>query len=143
MGFTSLYSGLIKCGHCGCTLGRGKLRDKYIWRCNTYRAKGKDVCPLNAIPESEIERLIKEVMNTSIIEENNLRSTIRAIVAHHDRTLEFLLMDGTSMTKAWISSSRKHSWTEEMKERARIKSKQIHKERRKEYEENHSHSIHN
>ena len=138
-----LYSGLIKCGHCGCTLGRGKLRDKHLWRCNTYRAKGKDVCPLNAIPESEIERLIKEVIHSTVIEESNLRSTIRAMVARNDRTIEFHLADGTSMTKAWIPSSRKHSWTEEMKERARILSKQQHKERRKEHEKNHSHSVNN
>jgi DNA invertase Pin-like site-specific DNA recombinase len=136
-----LYSGLIKCGHCGCTLGRGKLRDKYIWRCNTYRAKGKDVCPLNAIPESEIERLIKEVIHSAVIEEKNLRSTIKTMVARNDRTIEFHLADGTSMTKAWIPSSRKHSWTEEMKERARKISKQKHKERREAYEENHSHSV--
>lgn len=138
-----LYSGLIKCGHCGCTLGRGKLRDKYIWRCNTYRAKGKNACPLNAIPESEIERLIKEVIHSSVIEANNLRSTIKAIVARNDRTLEFQLVDGTSITKEWIPSSRKNSWTPEMKERARIISKQQHKERRTIYEENHSYSVNN
>lgn len=136
-----MYAGLIKCGHCGCTLGRGQLRDKHIWRCNTYRSKGKDVCPLNAIPESEIERLIEEVMSSSVIEENSVRSTIKTIVALNDRTLEFRRMDGTSITKAWIPPSRKTSWTKEMKERARILSKQQHKERRKEHEKNHSHTV--
>ena len=92
-------------------------------------------------PESEIERLIKEVIHSAVIEEKNLRSTIKTMVARNDRTIEFHLADGTSMTKAWIPSSRKHSWTEEMKERARkIKSKQNTK-KEEEYEENHSHSV--
>ena len=101
------------------------------------------MCPLNAIPESEIERLIKEVIHSSVIEANNLRSTIKAIVARNDRTLDFQLADGTSITKAWIPSSRKNSWTPEMKERAHMISKQQHKERRTIYEENHSHSVNN
>jgi len=138
-----MYAGLIKCGHCGCSLGRGKLRDKYIWRCNTYRAKGKDVCPLNAISESEIERLIKEVLSTSVIEEKSLRTRMKAIVALNDRTLEFCLVDGTSITKAWIPPSRKSSWTIEMKEHASLISKQHHQERRTKYEENNCHSLNN
>ena len=129
-----MYAGLIKCGHCGCTLGRGQLRDKYIWRCNTYRSKGKDVCPLNAIPESEIERLIKEVMSTSVIEEANLRATIKAIFAFNDRTLKFFLVDGTTITKS-MDSYQVAKQLDDRNERAAAYNQKLHQERRKKHEE--------
>ena len=138
-----IYSGLITCAHCGSTLGRGNSNNKFQWRCPTYRVKGKAACPSTYIPESEIERLIKEVLNVYAIDEKVIKTNIQSLIAHEGRTLEFKLAGGESITKTWSLSSRKESWTEEMRIKASLLTKQQHQERRTIYEENHSHSVNN
>lgn len=58
------FSGKVKCGYCGCGVSR-RTREKGIkvWNCNTKERKGKDMCCLKRIKESDLEKATEGIKN--------------------------------------------------------------------------------
>lgn len=131
-----MFSGLIACGNCGAKLGRGKAKTKYVYRCPTYRQKGKSACPGKNIPETELIRLTSEVLCIESLKREYLDSQINSITTALDHRLIFKLRSGEEINKVWKVTSRKESWTDEMKEKARLKSQMQHQERKMTHDEN-------
>ena len=131
-----LFSSLIVCGHCGATLGRGKAGMKFVYRCPTYRQKGKDACPAKNIPEEELHRITSEVLNKVAFDRQYLENNIESIVSGPNQKLDYKLRSGTIVSKEWMVPSRKGSWTPEMKEKARKASQKQHQERKTKYDKN-------
>ena len=108
------FSGLITCGNCGKKYRRKVTGTGAVWICSTYNHKGKSACASRQIPEAALEKL------TADLDLND----ITRITANKGNRLVFRFRDGHECTRQWEDRSRSESWTPEMKERARIRTKQ-------------------
>ena len=107
------YTGLITCGCCGSRYIRKKTRRGPIWNCTTYNTRGKAACQSRAIPERVLDSLTADIS----------LGDLRALRAENGNRLVFCFRDGSESVKRWEDRSRAESWTLEMKEAARQKSK--------------------
>ena len=103
-------SGKVFCGICGKRCRRKKRHDKQVWICNTFNMKGKAACPAKAVPEEILSDFIAEI-----------NGSIEKVEVCGDNILHFHLADSNVVTRQWQDTSRKDSWTDEMKTKAREK----------------------
>ena len=104
------FTGLIVCDGCGKHYRRKTTATGIVWICSTYNTHGKKACAdSKAIPESVLYELTAD---TPI-------GDLTAIRAEKDNTLIFCFKNGSQTVKRWQDRSRRESWTEEMKEKAR------------------------
>ena len=104
------FTGLIVCDCCGKHYRRKTTATGIVWICSTYNTHGKKACAdSKAIPESVLYELTAD---TPI-------GDLTAIRAEKDNTLIFCFKNGSQTVKRWQDRSRRESWTEEMKEKAR------------------------
>jgi len=114
------FTGLIRCGICGAPFGHkiagaGPRYKKPVWICNTYNTLGKAHCPSQMIPE--------DILTIKTQEAGGFAGLKEILVPGHNR-LTFVYDDGTSRDITWAHPSRRESWTPEMREAARQKSKE-------------------
>lgn len=107
------YSGLITCRCCGARYSRKVTHGGPVWICTTYNTQGKAACPSKAVPERVLDSM---TANTSL-------DDLTALRAENGNRLVFCFKDGSESVKRWEDRSRAESWTPEMKEAARQKSK--------------------
>ena len=107
------YSGLITCGCCGARYSRKVTHGGPVWICTTYNSQGKAACPSKAIPERVLDSLTTDIS----------LDDLTALRAENGNRLVFCFKDGSESVKRWEDRSRAESWTPEMKEAARQKSK--------------------
>ena len=104
------FTRLIVCANCGKHYKRKTTATGIVWICSTYNIHGKKACAdSKAIPESVLYELTAD---TPI-------GDLTAIRAEKDNTLTFCFKNGSQTVKRWQDRSRRESWTEEMKEKAR------------------------
>jgi DNA invertase Pin-like site-specific DNA recombinase len=103
------FSGKILCENCGKHYIRKNAHGKIVWRCTTFEKLGKSRCAARQIPESVLETLTSEVGGTENV------AQIRVPAAN---ALVFVLRDGAEFEREW-HTSRRDSWTHEMREAAR------------------------
>ena len=103
------FTGLIVCANCGKHYKRKTTATGIVWICSTYNTHGKKACASKAIPESVLYELTAD---TPI-------GDLTAIRAEKNNTLIFCFKNGSQTVKRWQDRSRRESWTEEMKEKAR------------------------
>ena len=103
------FTGKIICANCGKRYKRKTTATGVFWICSTYNTYGKEKCPSKQIPETLLEELIKEYD----------MDKITAITSEKNNVLIFSFTDNTQAVKRWQDRSRKQSWTEEMKQKAR------------------------
>lgn len=103
------FTRLIVCANCGKHYKRKTTATGIAWICSTYNTHGKKACASKAIPESVLYELTAD---TPI-------GDLTAIRAEKDNTLVFCFKNGERTVKRWKDRSRRESWTEEMKEKAR------------------------
>ena len=120
-----LFSGYIRCGHCGRSLkyyrtNAGKY-DKAIWACPIFYTMGKSFCPSQKIPEDILIAKTKEILSIDAIDRKILSCRLREIVVPAHNQLRYILKDGSTVDVEWQHHSRKESWTPEMKQAAREK----------------------
>ena len=106
---TTDFSGKVYCGICGKRCRRKQRHGKPIWICNTFSMHGKTACPAKAVPEDILSEYAAEI-NLEMIEKVEVCS---------DNVLRFRLSDKSIVTKQWQGRSRRDSWTDEMKAKAR------------------------
>ena len=83
-----------------------------------YATKGER-CKSVRIPESVLIEKAKEALGIDEINKEIVKEKLKSIVAHPDRVLEFVFNDGTKKAIPWELKSRRFSWSEEAREKAR------------------------
>lgn len=131
-----LFTGLVRCGQCGKMFFR-KIRNrntkyaKPVWSCSLFDTIGKEACPAKQIPEKILIAKTTEMLGTADWERERLLQEVKLIKALEDNTLVYIFRDGHSRETRWQNPSRRESWTEEMKQKAREKSLANAEKRRK------------
>ena len=109
------FSSLITCSICGKHYRRKATKTGPVWICSTYNTYGKSHCASKAIPEETLM-----IAASSVADFND----ITGITAEKGNILVFYLANGETVVKQWEDRSRADSWTAEMKEAARKKTKE-------------------
>ena len=125
-GATKRYplSGMITCAACGKNYQRKVFRNEGTWLCATFARRGKKYCPTSKqIPESILFSVICDVLNISEFDETVVKSQIKQIIVPEPNELVFVFHNGEKVQKHWEHISRSESWTNEMKQAARERSK--------------------
>jgi hypothetical protein len=104
------FTGKIVCGICGKHYRRKKNSGTWKWQCSTYLEHSKAVCDAKQVPEAILEEYAKDYPE------------FEEIYVSAPNTLTFLMSDGTTAVRQWKDRSRAESWTDEMRENARLKS---------------------
>jgi DNA invertase Pin-like site-specific DNA recombinase len=105
------FTGKIICGLCGKNYRRkttaiGTPYERVVWICGTFNSRGKDACPSQQIPEDILLEIVGEDFESGRVPEPN--------------ALIIVMPDGSEIERRWQHKSRRESWTEEKRERARV-----------------------
>ena len=119
-----VFTSKIQCGLCGKNYKRkiaksGTKYEKPMWMCSTLNNYGKKYCPSSRIPEEILEKLSAEVLKIPKFDKQIFKNKISKIVVPSKGKLKFILNDGNEVLKTWEYPSRRDSWTEEMRDKAR------------------------
>ena len=119
-----VFTSKIQCGLCGKNYKRkiaksGTKYEKPVWMCSTFNNYGKKYCPSSRIPEEILEKLSAEILNMPKFDEQIFKNKVSKIVVPSKGKLKFILNDGNEVLKTWEYPSRRDSWTEEMRDKAR------------------------
>ena len=115
----SLLTGKIICGKCGNTFKRVTSNGTPGWNCRTYQEKGVTFCKAKKIPEDTLKAVCADVMGTEAFNDDEFDNQIDHIEVLADNRLVFIFKDGHQAERTWTHRSRRESWTEEMKQKAR------------------------
>lgn len=110
---TYRFTSLITCAKCGKHFRRKLVRGKPIWICPTFNYEGKAACPAKQIPEEILEEITADMD----------MERLTGITADDGNQLLFHFSDGTAAEKIWRDRSRSESWTDEMRQNARARTK--------------------
>ena len=105
-----IFTGKIVCGQCGKHYRRKITANQPVWICATFNRLGKSQCASQQIPEKVLLELV----------DGEPFSQIRVPEAN---TVIIVRPDGSEITKHW-QTSRRDSWTEEMRMAASEKAKE-------------------
>lgn len=123
-------SSKIVCCNCGKHYSHRTSQSKVSWQCPTFLYEGKNVCPAKQIPEQTLYDLICEVLGLEHFDEHEFNGRILEIRVVAPNELDFVFSDGHTVHRAWKDRSRSESWTDEMKQAASERSKQMHENKR-------------
>lgn len=113
------FTSMIQCGICGKNYKRKVQRGKVAWYCSTYQDKGKAGCPSKKIPENVLFSLSNEMLGLDEFDASVFEEEIVQITVPKQGKLVFEFKDGHTVEKNWQYRSRRESWTDEMREKAR------------------------
>jgi DNA invertase Pin-like site-specific DNA recombinase len=119
------FTGKIVCGNCGKHYQRRTTKGHVYWHCTTYLEHGKAACPAKQIPEETLLNLTAETLMTENFEEQAFLELVEHIEVPAANRLRFVYYDGHTHDYEWKDRSRAESWTDEMKQAARVKSLQL------------------
>jgi DNA invertase Pin-like site-specific DNA recombinase len=114
------FKGMVRCGVCGRAYVRKTTPSKHIWKCSFSVTKGIEACVSKQVPDCQIIQASNHILNRTEFDENYFKSKVESIEVMSERRLTFHLKDGTSKDNRW-NTSRSESWTEDMREQARIR----------------------
>ena len=116
---TSALTGKIVCCRCGRHFKRVNSNGTVGWNCSTYQSKGKAACQSKKIPDATLKAVTAEVLNLDEYSDEAFNALIDHIEVPGANQLRFYFRDGTIAEQTWKDKSRRDSWTEEMREKAR------------------------
>lgn len=121
----NLFTSMIYCKCCGKRFQRktahaGKENAYKKWTCSTFSRKGKAYCQNKQIPEETLITKTKETLGLETLEDLNLRDYLERIEIDGE-ILNFVLKNGEEKQLTWKVRSRRESWTEERRQKAREK----------------------
>lgn len=130
------FTSLLCCGLCGKHFRRkvtsaGTKYEKSVWICPTFNTYGKSACPAQQIPETILFAKTSEVLGVTEWDRETLMANISEIQVPGSSRLVYVFRDGRTQEIAWQNPSRRESWTEEMKQKARKDALKSAEERRK------------
>lgn len=113
------FTGLISCGECG-HIFKHKITKYYEnWVCSQYDDLGKDYCASKKIRDDVLRKATAQALNLDSFDEDVFKESVSGIDAFNRNKLVFHFKDGTTKEVIWQSPSRKDSWTDEMKLKAK------------------------
>ena len=115
----SVLTSKIICGKCGNTFKRVTSNGTPGWNCRTYQEKGVSFCKAKKIPEEILKAVCADVMGTEAFSDDEFGNQIDYIEVPVDNRLVFIFKDGHQAESIWTHRSRRESWTDEMKLKAR------------------------
>ena len=116
------FTGLIYCGECG-HLFKHKVTKYYEnWCCSQYDELGKAYCASKKIRDDVLRKACAEVLGIDSFDETIFKENIRRIDAFNGNRLVFHFINGISKEVIWDNPSRRDSWTDEMKLKAKERS---------------------
>lgn len=113
------FTSKIACSKCGKNYKRKITRGRVFWNCSTYLEFGRDSCHTKQIPEAILHSLATEVLGLAEFDEAAFEQQIQEIKALDHNLLIFVFHDGRTIQKQWQHKSRRESWSEEARQRAR------------------------
>ena len=131
-----LFTGLIHCGLCGGHFRRkidnaSRKYAKHACISSTFNRNGKQACSAQQIPESILIAKTSEILGTSDWDRETLLANIAEIQVPGPSRLIYVFHDGRTQEITWQNPSRRESWTEEMRQKAREDALKGAKKRRK------------
>lgn len=116
------FTGLIYCGECG-HLFKHKVTKYYeSWCCSQYDELGKAYCASKKIRDDVLRKVCAEALGIDSFDETTFKENIRRIDAFNGNRLVFHFINGISKEVIWDNPSRRDSWTDEMKLKAKERS---------------------
>ncbi len=115
----SCFSQRIVCGNCGHFYRRKVAHGRVNWICRIYVEQGKDACRCKQIPERALIDATMDVLGMESFDEAVVKQRVERIEVPAFNHLVFCLKDGQRIEHVWQDRSRRESWTDEMRERAR------------------------
>ena len=117
------FTGKVTCGCCGAhyrrkTVSYSANYKRVVWICATFNSRGRSYCPSRQIPEDVLMEATAKAMGVNAFDEDLFSLHVAGIVMH-DENLLFLFRDGSEKEVPWQNKSRKESWTDEMRQKAR------------------------
>lgn len=113
------FTGMIVCGRCGKHYKRKTNHARIIWHCSTYLIYGKAHCPARQVPEAILMMLTADVLGLTAFSEGTMREQLTRIEVPEQHRLVYAFKDGRKVERTWAPTSRKDSWDEAGRERAR------------------------
>ena len=123
-----IFTGKIKCLNCGKNYKRKIYQGKIFWSCTTYVEEGRNACPAKQIPEQILMSKTFAVLGITDFSEDLFREKIKQIIVPKHEQLRFVLQDGREIEVEWKNPSRRESWTEEKRQKARERTLNFWKE---------------
>ena len=116
------FTGLIYCGECG-HLFKHKVTKYYeSWCCSQYDELGKAYCASKKIRDDVLRKACAEALGIDSFDETTFKENIRRIDVFNGNRLVFHFINGISKEVIWDNPSRRDSWTDEMKLKAKERS---------------------
>lgn len=89
------FSGIVRCGNCGCSISRRTGQNGKKWICNTKERKSKAVCDLRTIYESELEDAAATALESDSFDADVVKSKVELITIDNAYVI-FRLKNGTT-----------------------------------------------
>ena len=114
-----LFKPRIECGH----LFKHKVTKYYEnWCCSQYDELGKAYCASKKIRDDVLRKACADALGIDSFDETTFKENIRRIDAFNGNRLVFHFINGISKEVIWDNPSRRDSWTDEMKLKAKERS---------------------
>lgn len=125
------FSNRIRCACCGGGYQHKTTQYSSFWLCTTYNVQGKEYCNgSKRIQENSLYDALNDYLGIQEFDEKTFNRKIDYMVAQGDNKIELHLKSGAVDVITCENSSRKKSWTPEMREKARLAAFEMHQKRR-------------
>ena len=117
----SVFTGMLVCANCGKKYRRRTVRRGHVWQCATYGVKGKSACASKQVPEDTLMQAAAAALGMPSFDADVFKSEIESVLVCSGNRLIFRFRDGSEKEIVWQDRSRRDSWTDEMKQKARLR----------------------
>lgn len=118
--FVSPFDKKIKCDSCNRNYVRKKNKYRAFWVCSSMSNKEATNCAQTlSLREDTLIELTNNALGIDKFDEALFNKEIERIIVHQSKDLDFVFKNGEVKTFHFEFKSRKESWTNEMKEKAR------------------------
>ena len=122
------FTGMLRCGCCGNAIHHKTTKYNTFWLCSTFNRKGKEFCPDGKqIDEGKLFEAINEYFGWSEFKQDIFKTLVDKMISKPNNEIELHFKDGSVDSIFWKDRSRKESWTEEMKEAARLRTLELNR----------------
>jgi len=118
-GAETVFTGKVRCSICGKNYRRKTTPTGFVWICATFNTKGKKHCASKQIPEETLKSACADVLGTEGFDDAIFAERVAFITAQPENKLTFHFTDGQTATTQWKDRSRRESWTDDKRQKAR------------------------
>lgn len=124
------FTGLLRCGICGRTYTHKKNEYIEYWVCSTFEQLGKSYCNSKQIRDDVLKEVSCQVLNIASFNKDKLKDNVSFIEVFNGNKLNFHFYDESTKEVIWQDVKRSSRWTDEMREKARLRAIEQHKRRK-------------